>query len=310
MQIRTAVREFCHGYFATSTRSELTRRAYASDLAQFTSFVRPRTRLRSLSAASIERWGTHLQGSSYSPASIRRKLATLRVFFSYWVRKGVLAASPTWQLRMRFGPTLRLPRCLTESEISSLLRTARGSEPLIKHSARVDRSFLSLRNRAIVDLLFATGIRVGEASSLDIVDYCDETNSLRIKGKGGRSRLAFLVDTAAIHSHTTYLEARSQIRSASPALFLNASGTRLSTQGFAYGIRSLAVDAAISRRVTPHMLRHTAATCMLKNGADLRTVQEFLGHASILTTQRYTHVAKEHLISTLHRCHPARALRA
>ncbi len=172
------------------------------------------------------------------------------------------------------------------------------------------RSYRALRNFALVDLLFATGMRVGEASALDFEDFVVDESVFRVQGKGGRDRLAFVVDEQIVRIQREHREARSRLVTDSPSLFLNASGERLSTQGMANVIAQFRRDAGIERHITPHMLRHTVATLLLRNGVDIRVVQEFLGHASIATTQRYTHIAKEHLIGVLRKHHPSLGLRA
>lgn len=311
MQVEPAVEQFCRGYFATSARSHHTQRAYAYDLSQFTEFIRPDTRIDSIAASDIESWSTRLREQGYATASMKRKLATLQVFFRYWIRRRHLSTSPMSQVRINFGSTRQLPRYLTRPEVSSLLEVAhdRVNQARLGHDGRIDRGFIALRNLALLRLLFATGIRVGEASALDVTDFCVDDNSFRILGKGGRCRLAFLASETAIDCQHQYLEIRQRISTSTSALFLNMTGKRLSTQGIAYALRSLAESASLSKRITPHMLRHTAATFLLRNGADLRIVQEFLGHASIVTTQRYTHVTKEDLVSALQRFHPGLALR-
>lgn len=175
---------------------------------------------------------------------------------------------------------------------------------------RASASYRALRNLALIDLMFATGMRVGEVSALDVADFVVAESVFRVQGKGGRDRLAFVVDEQTVRIQREHLEARSQIVTETPALFLNASGGRLSTQGMANIIAKFRQDAGIARHVTPHMLRHTVATLLLRNGVDIRVVQEFLGHASIATTQRYTHIAKEHLIGVLRKHHPSLGLRA
>jgi site-specific recombinase XerD len=166
-------------------------------------------------------------------------------------------------------------------------------------------SYRALRNSALVDLLFATGMRVGELSSLDISDFSEDEGTLRVQGKGGRDRLAFIVDKETIRIQRKHLKARLKFATENPALFLNPSGQRLSTRAIANVIAGLRQEARIERHVTPHMLRHTVATLLLRNGADIRVVQEFLSHASIATTQRYTHVSKEHLIGVPRKYHPS-----
>lgn len=161
-----------------------------------------------------------------------------------------------------------------------------------------------------LDLLFATGMRVGEASALNLVDFTVSESCFRVEGKGGRDRLAFVVDEQTLRIQREHVELRSNLVSKSPALFLNAAGERLSTQGIANVISQFRKDAGIERHITPHMLRHTVAALLLRNGVDIRVVQEFLGHASIATTQRYTHVTKDHLVKVLRERHPSLALRS
>ncbi|HZU28987.1 MAG TPA: tyrosine-type recombinase/integrase [Bryobacteraceae bacterium] len=167
-----------------------------------------------------------------------------------------------------------------------------------------DIRFLGFRNAAAIELLFATGIRVGELVMLDVNDWIDDDQAFLIKGKGSRQRLAVLPDGRSAACVRTYLQCRSAMQVGHRALLVNASGGRLSTQGVARALAELAEAAGIGTRVTPHMLRHTVATLLLRNGADIRVVQEVLGHASIAMTERYTHVSKEHLRSTLKAHHP------
>jgi site-specific recombinase XerD len=321
MQLDEACVKFLGGYFSTNERTEKTKAAYRSDLAQFRAFAGEDLLLKSLGGGLIERWADHLRRQDYSPTSIRRKMVALRVFCSYWVRKGSLRESPFWRVKLSYGRTEQLPRALSAREMRKLLSQARkiyssaatsfnddGEVPA--DSLRASSSeYRSLRNLALVDLLFATGLRVGEVSSLNVQDFFTKESVFRVKGKGGRDRLAVVVDEETVRLQRKYLEARQRIETRSAALFLNSSGGRLTTQGMANVIARLREEAGIERHVTPHMLRHTVATLLLRNGVDIRIVQEFLGHASIATTQRYTHVTKEHLIGVLRRHHPSLAMR-
>ena len=322
MQISDANTEFLSGYFSTHDRSQKTKTAYCSDLKQFQSFVGADLGLLSFNGAVIEQWAAHLKQEGYSPASMRRKMAILKVFCAYWVRKGVLQESPFWRVKLSFGRVEQLPRCLTKREMRKLLAQARrnsapivvregGGAPVADASNHVaSRNYRALRNLALVDLLFATGMRVGEASALDLRDYLVREKVFRVQGKGGRDRLAFVVDEESLGIQREHLTARGRITTKSPALFVNASGERLSTQGIRNVLARLRRDGGLACHVTPHMLRHTVATLLLRNEVDIRVVQEFLGHASIVTTQRYTHVAKEHLIGVLKKRHPSFDLRA
>lgn len=322
MLLVQAIEEFFNGYFSTHERSVKTKIAYRSDLDQVAAYAGNVFDLSSLDASFIESWAADLRVKNYSPASMRRKLVVLKVFCSYWVRKGILNESPFWRVKLSFGRIVQLPRSLSESEMRGLLVQAKQNQSAVKVQRKASliakgrpqnmclAEYRALRNLALVDLLFATGMRVGEVSALNLEDFSPSEALFRVKGKGGRDRLAFVVDTHTLQIQEEHVEMRSHIASKSSALFLNATGERLSTQGIANIISKFRKDAGIERHVTPHMLRHTVATLLLRNGVDIRVVQEFLGHASIATTQRYTHITKDHLVQVLRERHPSLVLRS
>lgn len=318
MQLTKACTDFISGYFSTNERSAKTKASYHSDLAQFQQFAGPTANLMDMNSVVIEHWAAHLRQDEYSPASIRRKIVVLKVFFSYWTRRGVLTESPFWRVKLSLGRIEQLPRALSENEMRALLAQAgqnhsstnKQSEESISARSHVCPGYRTIRNLALVDLLFATGMRVGEMAALNLADFLVQEAVFRVQGKGGRDRLAFAVDKESLQIQKDHLNARMKIETESPALFLNVARERLSTQGIANVVAKLRSEAGIQRHVTPHMLRHTVATLLLRNGADIRVVQEFLGHASIATTQRYTHISKEHLIEVLRKRHPSIGLRA
>ena len=322
MLLVQAIEEFFNGYFSTHERSAKTRIAYRSDLDQVAAYAGDNFSLTSLEPSFVENWAADLRSRNYSPASMRRKMVVLKVFCSYWVRKGLLVESPFWRVKLSFGRIKQLPRSLTETEMRGLLAQAKRNQSAAKIERKAAvlakgkrrswsvREYRALRNLALVDLLFATGMRVGEVSALNLHDFPISEAVVRVKGKGGRDRLAFIVDEQSLRIQKRHLELRSHLGSESEALFLNATGGRLSTQGIANIISQFRKDAGIERHVTPHMLRHTVATLLLRNGVDIRVVQEFLGHASIATTQRYTHVTKDHLVRVLRERHPSFVLRS
>jgi len=318
MQMNRACIEFLNGYFSTHERSEKTKAAYLSDITQFQEFVGSDLGLLLINGNHIERWAADLREKGYAPASIRRKIVVLKVFCSYWVRNGAMTESPFWRVKISYGRIEQLPRALTEIEMRDILRQAKK-----EHSANNQgeiriyldppkasaREYRKLRNLTLLELLFATGMRVGEVSSIDVKDFFIKEALFKIKGKGGRERLAFIVDKETLQVLKEYLKVRMKIETPCPALFLNAAGNRLSTQGIAKIIARLRENGGVKRNVTPHMLRHTVATLLLRNGVDIRVVQEFLGHASIATTQRYVHIVKEHMIRELKKRHPSLNLR-
>jgi len=306
MQLGHAVEHFMEGYFSTRRLSEKTRTGYKTDLAQLQRELGTHTPLSTIDADCLERWARDLRSSGYAPTSVRRKFATTRVLFAYWVRKGSLNSSPLWKIRLDLERQRLLPRSLTASDIKRMMEevwcransTTRSSRP-----PRADR-FLAIRNVAMLEIMFATGIRVGELTTLSCQDWRDDESAFLIMGKGLRQRLALLPDERSQRAMRIYLHHRVAMSLGHDALFVNASGRKLSSQGVARVISITARDSEIKRRVTPHMIRHTTATLLLRCGADIRVVQEVLGHASIVTTQRYTHISKEHLVSTLKTKHP------
>jgi len=307
MRLDRAIEKFLRGYFATRNLSDKTYKAYAGDLAQFEEHFGGRKKLKSFDVDDMEAFAAHLKKQGYAPASMRRKMVSLRVFFQYWVRQDAISQSPLWRLRLSFGRSLQLPKTLTENEVRRLLTQARQNldeAPPTEPGAH-DAGYLALRNLALVDLLFATGIRVGEAAALTVDSFSLEEKTVRILGKGARPRLAYLVEDRSRELQEEHLDARLTILADTSTLFLNVQGSGLSTQGMAYVLAKLCRQAGIQKKVTPHMLRHTVATLLLRNGVDLRVVQEFLGHASITSTQRYTHVSRRDLLHCLGRHHPA-----
>jgi site-specific recombinase XerD len=270
--------QFLAGYFATHERSPKTFTAYALDLRQFRSFLPRRASLRSLKSEQIEEWSARLKEDGYATASIRRKLASVRSFFAYWVRKRVIPYSPMSGIKIELAASRTLPNFLTLDEVAAILGAAHRAYD-------AQRTLLALRNLAIIEVMFATGLR-----------------------KGRRERLAFFVEPTSFERISSYAAARHETPAQTDALFTNAYGNSLSTQTVANVIRTLCTDAGVTKRVTPHTFRHTVATLLLRNGADLRVVQELLGHASITMTQRYTHVAKEHVRDALEKHHPRRGM--
>jgi site-specific recombinase XerD len=306
MQLEQAVEGFMEGFFSTRRRSEKTRTAYKTDLAQLQTRFGSERPVSMIDADSLEKWAGDLRSSGYAPVSIRRKFATVRVLFAYWVRKGIIDSSPLWKIRLDLGRQRLLPRSLSENDMKRLIecmwRHVDCARPVLSSSR--DRGFLAVRNVAIIEILFATGIRVGELASLTCQDWREDEASFLVMGKGLRQRFALLPDERSQRAMRTYLKHRVTMTLGHDALLVNAAGRKLSSQGIARTIAMAAKDCDIKRRVTPHMIRHTVGTLLLRCGADIRVVQEVLGHASIVTTQRYTHVSREQLTSTLKIIHP------
>jgi len=308
MQLEKAIDLFLAGYFATCQRSPRTIRAYTIDLEQFATFLGARSNLAKIRPEALEDWAAELKEAGYASASIRRKFASLKVLFNFWVRRDVLDRSPVWKIRLDLAPERKLPKTLSLDEIQQLLRHARSEVDRLPspRPTHIDQSFLALRNLTIIELLFATGIRIGELAALKTGDYRSSEQAFLIQGKGARQRIAFLPDARSQSTVKRYIDRRLSVSTDHDVLFVNSRRSPLSTQRAASVIYTLARGAEISHRVTPHMFRHTIATLLLRNGADIRVVQEFLGHSSITTTQKYTHVSKSQLQSAVETFHPNR----
>jgi integrase/recombinase XerD len=229
-----------------------------------------------------------------SPRSRARKLAAIRSFFRYLTACGLLSENPGSRLRFpKVNP--KLPRVLAAAEVEALLNQPDVRVPL------------GLRDKAMFELMYATGLRVSELTGLQLGQVHLEPGYLVVLGKGDKERLTPMGEYAAdaLRAYLQYGRPR-LIRDRTPSeVFLNHRGRKLTRQGFWKLIKQYAVQAGIRQNLTPHMLRHSFATHLLENGADLRTVQTLLGHVDISTTQIYTHVARARL-KEIHRKHHPR----
>ncbi|MDD2421007.1 MAG: tyrosine recombinase XerC [Heliobacteriaceae bacterium] len=240
---------------------------------------------------------SRLHKAGLKRSSLARKLAVWRSFFRYLLKEEVVATNPACRLKSpRLGRPL--PRALD----------AGACDQLLAEAVNRGKPLLALRNRAIVEFLYATGLRVAELCRLNCPDVDFVLGYVRVKGKGGKERVV-PVGEIALKALRTYLEnCRPQLAQRNdqltPALFLNHRGGRLGVRGVQEMIRQTAEQVALPANVTPHTLRHTFATHLLDGGADLRAVQELLGHAKLTTTQIYTHVSVKRLKKIYQETHP------
>jgi integrase/recombinase XerC len=233
----------------------------------------------------------HLQGVEHT--TMARKLSSLRSFCHFLQRQGRIVDNPAQSVH---APKVRrpLPNVLPIDQVFTLLDTPEA--PPSPHH---------LRDQAILELFYATGIRVSELVALNTQNVDFESGTLRVQGKGKRERQVFFGRTAA-RALTAYLEARQQNQPArdQAALFLNHRGNRLSVRGVHLVVKKHSRRAGISSKTSPHTLRHAFATHLLDNGADLRSIQELLGHQRLSTTQKYTHVSTDHIMAVYDQAHP------
>ena len=272
-----------------------TQEAYRRDLRRFLVYLKKREfdLLTDVKQKTILDFLNLLQVEGKAMTSISRSLAAIKGFYRYLTQEQYLQYDPSANLET---PKLfkRLPKVLDPEEVEELLRQPQSIDPA------------GLRDRAMLELMYATGVRVSELIGLDVQSAKLDSGYIRCFGKGSKERIVPL-GSVAIQCLKKYLEhgRNKQLRSASTkALFLNHHGQRLTRQGFWKIIKAYAKRANITKDITPHTLRHSFATHLLENGADLRSVQEMLGHVDISTTQIYTHVTKNRIRTVYDKAHP------
>lgn len=273
-----------------------TRLAYESDLARFLEFAKlRRLTLQSLTMAHLREYLGKLRSEDLGPRSLSRKLSALKQFFQFCLREGKIKSNPA-ELLTVIVKTKRLPKHLSVEESFRLIEVSKGN------------SESSIRDQAMMELWYATGCRVSELAGVCCEDLDWKNGLVRLKGKGNRQRWVPL-NTDALEAARTYKNVRHEwVRRAglvdTPAFFLNTRFQPFTRQALWKWLALLAKKAGIRRKVWPHMIRHSFATHVLQGGADLRTVQELLGHQSIATTQVYTHLDVENLKTMQRKFHP------
>ena len=275
--------------------------SYSRDLKQFLSHLTAgrtdrKIKPSDLDHITIREFLSRLSQAGNRKVTIARKLSVLRSFFRYLYREGHLDQNPAKLVRTPRQP-LKTPRFLSIAEIESILALPPAA------------TSKGLRDRAILELLYASGLRVGELVDLNLIDLSMTRQLVRVRGKGNKERVVPFGEPSRA-SLAAYLEARRRILASrkdspeTPALFLNLRGGRLSARSVQRNLGTYIGQAALLLDVHPHLLRHSFATHLLNNGADLRSIQELLGHESLSTTQRYTHVSIEHLQKVYRAAHP------
>ncbi|MCL0102437.1 tyrosine recombinase XerC [Dehalococcoidia bacterium] len=275
--------------------SSFTVRNYTTDILSFLDFLKWEG-VRSLADVDhsiVRRYLSRLLDDGIVRASISRKMSALRSLFHYLNREGLIETEPLSKIS---GPKRekRLPTFLTTEEMRSLLNSPSISTPQ------------GLRDLAMLELLYAAGLRVSEIASLDTGSVDLESRQIRVWGKGSKERMVLIGKPAAraLAQYMSYGRTKMLGRRQTNALFINRYGERIAERRIQYLIKKYAEQAGISGRVFPHILRHTFATHMLDGGADLRVVQELLGHANLASTQIYTHVTHSQMRSRYLEAHP------
>jgi integrase/recombinase XerC len=290
---------FLHHLEAVRNLSPHTLRAYAGDLTRLVGGLEEAgvTSAEATDLFALRRHLAHLKAGGLDARSIARHISALRAFFRWLTAEGRVASNPAAALRL---PRRRrtLPRVLTQAEVERLL------------AAPSSDAWAAQRDRALLETLYSTGARVAEAAALDLADIDLVEGTALLRGKGRKERLAGL-GRPAVAALTAYLEGlpRARLDAQAPskdrrAVFRNARGGRLTTRGMALVLEKHLARAGLASEVSPHTLRHSFATHLLEAGANLREVQELLGHASIASTQVYTHLTLDRLMRIYEQAHP------
>ena len=265
-----------------------TLRAYRKDLEEFSKFVNIKP--EDVELADVRGFIAEQIKSGLNKTSVSRRLASIRSFFKFLYREGYKRTNPAKLVSNPKLPKL-LPRFLSVDDAFALVERPAGT------------GFLPARDRAILELLYSSGLRVSEISSLNIDDINTKEGFLKVKGKGRKERMV-PVGSKAIDAIKSYMVERIALKSKDRFLFLNRTGKGLSDRGVRRLVVKYARMTGISGKIGPHALRHTFATHLLQGGADLRVIQELLGHSSLSTTQKYTHLDVTHLIDVYDKAHP------
>jgi tyrosine recombinase XerC len=259
---------------------------YRIDLEEFIKFL-DKTPIEAVAYPDLRRFLAQLKGRNLKPRTVSRKLSSLRSYFKFLQREGVIKSNPA---RLLVTPKLDkpLPHFMSEEETVQLIE-----------SPKVGKTN-SPRDRAIFEILYSTGIRVSELVGLDVDDVDFIGNIIKVMGKGKKERMVPVGDKA-LNALKEYMDGR---KADNKYIFVNKNGTRLSDRSVRNIINKYILEQAMAQHVTPHMFRHSFATHLLDHGADLRSVQELLGHVNLSTTQIYTHLTTDKLKKVYDRSHP------
>lgn len=295
-----AVAEFLRYLSLEKSASALTIKSYREDLTQAVEFLRKHVgengTAGAVSSRQLRAFMVWLHEQKYAKTTIARRIAAVRSWFRFLCRRGVLTTNPADGLRSP-RPDKNLPSFLPESDMGKLL------------SMPTDDTPLGMRDRALLETLYSAGVRVGEATGLNLTDLDLDDGVATVRGKGKRERLVFF-GSSAKEALAAWLEARSTLlarlkkKAAVEAVFLNKNGSRLTSRSVGRTLAKYVLQAGLDPHASPHSLRHSFATHLLDHGADIRGVQELLGHRSLTTTQIYTHVTTGKLQDNYRKAHP------
>ncbi|MBI2805402.1 MAG: tyrosine recombinase XerC [Planctomycetes bacterium] len=298
-----ALAEFLRSLALEKNASELTVKAYREDLTQAIEFLGTRHEGQKLTpdlitSRNLRAFTVWLHEQEYAKSTIARRVAAVRTWFKFLCRQGLATANPAEGLRAP-RQDKKLPHFLSENALDQLLQAPSGEEPM------------GLRDRAILEMLYSAGLRVSELTGLNLDDFDLDASVATIRGKGKKERLAFFGSTS-LFALKNWLKARQGLLAEkmgvhgkrTDAVFLNKNATRLTSRSVGRLLEKYLAQVGLDPRTSPHTLRHSFATHLLDRGADIRSVQELLGHSSLTTTQIYTHVTTQRIKDSYDKAHP------
>ncbi|MFH1825384.1 MAG: tyrosine recombinase XerC [Candidatus Firestonebacteria bacterium] len=281
MKRQEAISDFFKYIKIEKNFSENTIISYENDLKQFFNFVLKKE-INEIQNVDIREFIVHLNSKKYSKASVERKIATLKSFFNYLKKEGILKINPAENISFP-KKDKKLPRYLEIDEINYLLDNIED-----------------IKDKAILETLYSTGIRVSELVNLDVKDIDFDNNLIKVLGKGKKERIV-PIGLKALDSIGNYLKFKNNNNE---ILFVNKKGERINVRTIRHILNKCVVKCSLSKHISPHSIRHSFATHLLNKGADLRSVQELLGHSDLVTTQIYTHITTERLKEVYSKSHP------
>jgi len=313
--VQAAIEEYLQYLRAERDASTHTLRNYRVDLTQFLAYLRERQEKgadpapASVDQLAVRGFLVRLHAEKLARSSVARRLAALRSFFRFLCRRGILPANPAELVQAPRLPVRTTPH-LSVDEAFQLMAAPAARLARPEPRRRKDAEILARRDRAILELFYASGLRIGELTGLNLADLESSTGLVRVRGKGRKERIV-PVGRDALTAVRAYQDVRGTPDGGSrnpkaevAALFLNARGSRLTTRGVSQIVLRHLMASGLGKKITTHGLRHSFATHLLNAGADLRAIQELLGHARLSTTQRYTHVGLDNVMEIYDRAHP------
>jgi integrase/recombinase XerD len=303
--IKEAVTDFILHCQHEKKLSSKTQKCYEIDLTQFLDFLVKENYQQIIEQIDKHTLRQYLHSlANFKPKTIKRKIATLKAFFNFMEFEDKIVVNPFRKIRFQIKEPKRLPTVMTELEIQKIFKAVYSKRDTMQNQT-VFGEFETMRNIAVIELLFATGVRVSELSNLSEDNIDLKAGHMKVIGKGNKERIIQICNQEMISAIEQYANISKKYRNDSTnSFFVNRLGKQLSEQSIRYVVKNLSRLSELNKRITPHVFRHSIATLLLEQGVDIKYIQVLLGHSSIMTTQIYTHVNGEKQKEILSAKHP------